>query len=1156
METALRYIEQQSVNWQLTETDVADFGVSAHYPTTSLKVEHLYLVQRYQGIDIFNAMINLTIDQEGKVHHAGHRLLANLAQKINTTQPQIGPDVAVHKAAQYVGITIDAPLQLRQRKGAHQVLFAKGNFAEEDVQVKLCFFPTDEQTLTLAWDLAIRDIKSSQFPSIRIDASTGEVLDVSSWTHYATVDHQGYRNYDRQPRQKMSQAPVSMSPNHSNHTASQSGQYRVFPIPVESPSHGSRALVSNPHDPTASPYGWHDTNGSNGAEYTITRGNNVHAYHDEDGNNLSDNDEPDGGNGLNFDFPYNPNDEPSQYRAAAITNLFYTVNFLHDFAYRYGFDEVAGNFQQNNYGNGGFENDYVRVEAQDGSGINNAQFSTGPEGSKGRMEMFLWDRNAGGQRVVKVNQPEIAAGLYKAGLADFGPPISNTPITGEVVIIDDGINQALATDACEDDFVNADDLDGKIALIDRGGCDFELKTANAEANGAIAVIVCDFEEEPNFMNGVPGVPNPGIPTVRLGSVDCQKIRVHAGNGLEVSLVLPPPTGPDFIDGDFDNGAIAHEYAHGISERLTGGPNTVNCLNNLEQMGEGWSDFFALATTVQEGDEGSMRRGLATYLYREDTDGNGIRNYPYSTDMTTNPLTYRDIGNEKIPHGVGAVWGSMLWDLYWAFVEEYGWSDDLLNGNSGNNRMIQLVMDGMKMQPCAPGFVDARDAIILADELRYDGANQCLIWETFARRGLGWDAEQGDTDGVDAIESFDPYPLCVEALKIEKRSSPLIMAGSNFNVFIDVFNHRPQTLNNVVLTDELPEGVTFTGVSNWPATVDGNQIRFEFDNVAYLDTINVFYQVASDPDKFSIRKAFFDAETTDFWDPLPVISDNPSLFWQLSSTQKYTGDFSWFVPNTSAEARQQLVLKEALEISGERPALRFYHRYRTEPGVDGGVVEISTAANSEGAVFDQLGDAMIRNGYPGFVQYTTFIIPNLLAYTGSTSTFLDTYVDLSAYKGETAFLRFHFASSAGGSPPGGGYWFVDDIELMDLVAYNGEACISYDGGGNPACVEAADGGTIIQSQISTSTTDLAQDFSLTLFPNPADQQLTVQLTGEQAARLQISLVALDGRTLLERDWRHDGGTQQLALNVSQIAAGMYFVKVQRNDAVTVQKVIIE
>ena len=57
--------------------------------------------------------------------------------------------------------------------------------------------------------------------------------------------------------------------------------------------------------------------------------------------------------------------------------------------YRYGFTEAAGNFQVNNYGNGGLGGDAVNAEAQDGGGTNNANFGTPPDGTQPRMQMYV-----------------------------------------------------------------------------------------------------------------------------------------------------------------------------------------------------------------------------------------------------------------------------------------------------------------------------------------------------------------------------------------------------------------------------------------------------------------------------------------------------------------------------------------------------------------------------------------------------------------------------------------------------------------------------------------------------------------------------------------------------------------------------------------------
>jgi extracellular elastinolytic metalloproteinase len=112
---------------------------------------------------------------------------------------------------------------------------------------------------------------------------------------------------------------------------------------------------------------------------------------------------------------------------------------------------------------------------------------------------------------------------------------------------------------------------------------------------------------------------------------------------------------------------------------------------------------------------------------------------------------------------------MLWDLYWNLVEVHGFSPNPYAAwdTGGNNLAITLVNDGMKFSPCVPGFVDARDSIIAADAaLTGDpaagvpGKNECLIWRTFARRGLGWSADQGDPySKTDGVEGFDLPAHC-------------------------------------------------------------------------------------------------------------------------------------------------------------------------------------------------------------------------------------------------------------------------------------------------------------------------------------------------------------------------------------------------------------
>ncbi|HMW98242.1 MAG TPA: M36 family metallopeptidase, partial [Flavobacteriales bacterium] len=177
---------------------------------------------------------------------------------------------------------------------------------------------------------------------------------------------------------------------------------------------------------------------------------------------------------------------------------------------------------------------------------------------------------------------------------------------------------------------------------------------------------------------------------------------------------------------------------------------------------GWSDWMAMMMTMRPGDAATTSRGMGTFVRDQANDGIGIRPAPYSTDPAINNYTYAATNDDAIsePHGIGFIWATMLWDLNWAFIDTYGVDADLYNGTGGNNMAIQLMMDGLKLQPCSPGFVDGRDAILRADTLNYGGANACLIWNAFAHRGLGYSADQGDPySRYDQTEAFDLPPGC-------------------------------------------------------------------------------------------------------------------------------------------------------------------------------------------------------------------------------------------------------------------------------------------------------------------------------------------------------------------------------------------------------------
>lgn len=241
-----------------------------------------------------------------------------------------------------------------------------------------------------------------------------------------------------------------------------------------------------------------------------------------------------------------------------------------------------------------------------------------------------------------------------------------------------------------------------------------------------------------------------------GSNNANMFTPADGRPPRMQMFLWTQPNPD-LDGDLDAGIIVHEYGHGISTRQVGGPSNSSCLSNRQQPGEGWSDVLALMYTAEIGDTGADRRGIGTYALDEPVDGDGIRQQPYSTDSAINNHTYASIGNSNlsVPHGVGEVWSTAVWEAYWVLVNKYGFDPNLYNaqGGAGNQRAMLYVNEGLKNTSCNPTFIDARNGILQAAANNYGGADVCSLWVAFAEFGLGSNASTGGPNTKGATDGF-------------------------------------------------------------------------------------------------------------------------------------------------------------------------------------------------------------------------------------------------------------------------------------------------------------------------------------------------------------------------------------------------------------------
>ena len=742
----------------------------------------VYLLQSYKNLPVLNQMRVLAFKNGNVISHAGG-FLADMvdATKNAGENPALTAETAVGYAFQEAKILPPSFLIAKSvtEKGRKKD-FGIVSGVTEKVTAELMWIPVinNEGKITevkLGWQVQVVPTNATDWWLMHVDATSGKIIS----KHNLTVNEKWEANQipellrvGQNEKSLKFKSPLSAYTGEQNKPVSPTlvgtVNYLVIPYPAESPIHpgGTAAIRTNPWTAAtgnATTLQWHNDGTT---DYTISRGNNAWATEDTIAANQNTGlpaTSTTGPDPLNFNFPPNYNSpDPStdpNFQQFAITNLFYWNNIVHDVSYQYGFNEVSGNFQKNNLSRGGNQNDDVMALAQSGGPGpaavhigNNANFSTPPDGGRPRMRMYLF--NAVSSTLLTVNTPPAIAGNYAAvesGFSTANKLAAIGPVSGQVKYYDD---QSAGTthEACGVGGTPSNPITGKVALINRGTCSFVEKVKNAQNAGAIAVIM---------INNVPGAPiimggtdnTITIPAIMISDVNGAAFVAQLGNNLTVTM---SGTGGAILDGDLDNGVISHEFTHGISNRFTGGPATTSCLQNAEQGGEGWSDYVGLMLTTNWAtatlSDGPIARGIGTYVIGQPATGAGIRTKPYSTNLAVNPLTYADMGTGAIGtevHNIGEIWCMAIWEMTWAIIQQEGTINPNLYNftpatTGGNSIALKLVFEGMKLQPCSPGYIDARNAILAADRNLYCGRHACSIWTAFAKRGMGFGASQGSS----------------------------------------------------------------------------------------------------------------------------------------------------------------------------------------------------------------------------------------------------------------------------------------------------------------------------------------------------------------------------------------------------------------------------
>ncbi len=643
VEIAKQHLYKIATEQKLAPVDISEMKISSQYLSPTTGWYHIYFNQTFQGVEVYNALIGVTLKND-KVEWVANSFAPSIASRLASSNTNISLNAkeALQKAAASVNLATNNRAQIKEISSSildngkiGKVVFEDKNISNENIEVKLYWLPYENKegekiisSIALTWKVRIATKDGKNTWSVHVDANTGNILQkIDEVIHcdFGVPNHT--HNTGTCKEINTIQNEITSSPTANGYT--------VFDYPLESPIHGSRTISTNPYTrflpATMGPgatNGWHNDGTTN---YTYLRGNNVWAKDDLAADNevtipLS----PPTSATLDFNYPYTLGTATAAANLnAAITNLFYWNNVIHDVLWRYGFDEPSGNFQKDNLGKGGLGNDFVQADAQDGSGTSNANFNTPVDGGSGRMQMYIW--------------------------ANVGSP----------------------------------------------------------------------------------------------------------------LYQP--------DSDFDNGIIAHEYGHGWSIRLTGGPANSSCLQNAEQGGEGWADYNGLMLTTNWAAltptlaSANIPRGIGTYVLGQTTSGAGIRPYRYSYDKANinNVVTYgkvADATNFSQPHGIGSIWATMLWDMTWEIILQDNFIapniydvPTIVTNMRGNIAAYKLVTEGLRLQACSPSFVQARDAILQADASLFGGRYRCAIGRAFARRGLGLNASTGaSTNDRIVTENFTSF----------------------------------------------------------------------------------------------------------------------------------------------------------------------------------------------------------------------------------------------------------------------------------------------------------------------------------------------------------------------------------------------------------------
>ncbi|WP_394839014.1 M36 family metallopeptidase [Pendulispora rubella] len=1090
-ETAARiHLSRHASLFGLHEAAVRDASVSVSRPLPG-GASMVQFAQSVNGIEVFHSRATVVVDAaknlvsaSSTLHPEGGATHAVKAMKFSISPEQSQSNVHV---AHFGQAFASGAVRIMQST-AKRVLVPEGDSLTPAYYIEFLARPVDTQV--------------NEGYAYAVSANDGRVLYKASLTDHEAFKYRVWAEADQNnipmdgPYQDYSPHPEGKP----------DGKLPGYRLPNDISMEGFNKNPEGKSDP------WLP------ADATRTFGNNVRAYSDRSDTHEEDAGVPTGkGDGYDegvdvvpdvttpgtreflrtFDVDKKPNENNEQIKAA-VTDLFYVNNWMHDYWYDSGFNEAAGNAQALNFGRGGKEGDALRAEGQDGADFgqqNNANMTTFAEGTSPRMQMFVWN----GVINRKITTTPALTFDDAFGAAQFGAQTFD--VSADAVVANDGT--APTGDACQ----ALTGLDGKIVVIDRGTCSFVDKVKNAQAAGAKAVLVVNNAAGHQVINPAGTDATITIPVLSVSLEDGKKVKDALAAG---TVKLQLFRGAEVLhDGTIDNTVIAHEWGHYLHHRL------VICgSTSCRGMSEGWADFNALMMVIREADtlEGKafpMAQYAAAGL-GANAGYFGIRRAPYSTLFTQNAFTFKHIAaNSTAPteaplgsggpmnevHNVGEIWTQALFEGYVNLHAAGKVAGRTFQETK--RRMADYIVAGMQITPIEPTFVEQRDAILSAVAATGRKDDLDALARGFAKRGFGVGAVAPPTASLTLNEVKESTAtggdLGFVAATIDDSGTScdhdgILDSGENGSLKVTVRNTGFSALaaGTKVSATTTAEGITLGAegtvdaidalgdvsvsipISAAPGrTARGHiplTITVKNDAAAVNKTVTATADINDNYDDVEKASTTDDAESNkEAWSSA---DDTPRL--KAWSRQGTVSAHVWHGDDLGLESDERLVSPD-LVVGQDDLVLTFSHRYKFEEDTtptfyDGSVLEVS---KDGGATWEDV-EHYVDPGYPHTIlDEPTFgnALHGRKAFTGTSTGYPNYETKTLNFKkllaGKTIKIRFRIGTDGAAGAAG---WDIDDIKVTGItnlpfpaVTDNKVAC-GVDGGGGPGDGGTSDGGT--------------------------------------------------------------------------------------------------